>query len=286
MDALSPLLRMLRPERARFFDARLGEPVRCAALPGRLTYYHVVEGRCTLALDGREPLALSAGDIALVPHGDAHRVRAEGGGAPRLVFGELDCDRALGGQVLAMMPRTVAVDPADDERVASLQALVASALAQASAQQAGAQWALAKASEMLLVEALRLQLARLPLPAEDWLAGLGDRIVGRCLAVMHERPADKWTLERLAREASTSRSVLAQRFSRLVGQPPMGYLARWRMALAADLLCDSSLGLMRIAEEVGYETDTALIRAFRREFGVPPVAWRRARQDPAESVAL
>ena len=94
---------------------------------------------------------------------------------------------------------------------------------------------------------------------------------------MYDRPADKWTLERLAREANTSRSVLVERFTRLVGRPPMSYLTRWRMALAAELLHDSTLAMTRIAEEVGYETDTAFSRAFRREFGKPPAAWRRDR---------
>ena len=93
---------------------------------------------------------------------------------------------------------------------------------------------------------------------------------------MHKRPADAWTLEELARESGTSRSVLAERFQHLVGSSPIQYLTQWRMMLAANLLTRSTAPLARIAEDVGYQTDTAFSRAFRREFGAPPAAWRRS----------
>jgi len=108
-----------------------------------------------------------------------------------------------------------------------------------------------------------------------WLAGVGDRIVGAALNEMHRRPAHPWTLDELARDANTSRSVLAERFQLLVGSSPMHYLMQWRMLLAANLLSGSNAPLARIAEDVGYQTDTAFSRAFRREYGEPPAAWRR-----------
>ena len=108
-----------------------------------------------------------------------------------------------------------------------------------------------------------------------WLAGMGDRIVGNALNALHARPAHAWALEELAREAGTSRSVLAKRFQQLVGNSPMQYLTQWRMLLAANLLRRSSASLASIAEDVGYQTDTAFSRAFRREFGSPPARWRR-----------
>ena len=108
-----------------------------------------------------------------------------------------------------------------------------------------------------------------------WLAGLGDRIVGAALSSLHTRPAHPWTLEELAHVANTSRSVLAERFQKLMGASPMQYLTQWRMLLAANLLCRSNAALARIAEDVGYRTDTAFSRAFRREYGAPPAAWRR-----------
>jgi AraC-like DNA-binding protein len=109
---------------------------------------------------------------------------------------------------------------------------------------------------------------------------VGDRIVGGALNAMHRRPAHPWTLEELARSAGTSRSVLAERFQQLMGNSPMQYLTQWRMLLACNLLRRSNAPLARIAEDVGYKTDTAFSRAFRREFGAPPAAWRR-KQSPA-----
>ena len=106
-------------------------------------------------------------------------------------------------------------------------------------------------------------------------SGLRDRAVGKCLGLMHAQPAHAWTVDSLAREVGTSRSVLAERFTHFVGQSPMQYLGRWRMALATNYLRRSSLSMARIAEAVGYETDAAFSRAFRRELGVPPATWRR-----------
>jgi AraC-like DNA-binding protein len=134
---------------------------------------------------------------------------------------------------------------------------------------------LAKLAEVLFIEVLRLYMTEQDATRKGWLAGVGDRIVGAALNEMHKRPAHAWTLEELAHAASTSRSVLAERFQHLVGYPPMQYLTQWRMLLAANLLCHSNAALAHIAQEVGYQTDTAFSRAFRREFGHPPASWRR-----------
>jgi AraC-like DNA-binding protein len=124
--------------------------------------------------------------------------------------------------------------------------------------------------------------------AEDrtgWLAGINDRIVGAALRALHADPARAWTLEELSRVAGAPRSVLAERFPQLVGQAPMQYLAQWRMLLATNLLVRSNAPLARIAEEVGYQTDTAFSRAFRREYGVPPAAWRRRQAGPVATTS-
>jgi AraC-like DNA-binding protein len=136
---------------------------------------------------------------------------------------------------------------------------------------------LAKLAELLFIEVLRLYMNEHAEGRRGWLAGLGDRIVGPALNALHARPAHAWTLEALAASIGTSRSVLAARFHQLVGNSPMQYLTQWRMLLAATLLSRSNAPLARIAEDVGYRTDTAFSRAFRREYGVPPAAWRRGR---------
>jgi len=134
---------------------------------------------------------------------------------------------------------------------------------------------LAKLAEVLFIEVLRLYMHEQGDGRTGWLAGVGDRIVGAALKELHVRPSHAWTVEELAREAGTSRSVLAERFQQLVGSSPMQYLTQWRMMLAANLLSRSNAPLARIAEDVGYQTDTAFSRAFRREYGAPPAAWRR-----------
>jgi AraC-like DNA-binding protein len=116
----------------------------------------------------------------------------------------------------------------------------------------------------------------LPADGTGWLAGLRDAHVGRALAALHSAPEHKWTVDELARSAALSRSALAERFTRLVGSSPMQYLTHWRLAQAADHLRAGSDSVARIAERSGYETEAAFSRAFKREFGVPPAAWRRS----------
>ncbi|MNZ10252.1 HTH-type transcriptional activator Btr [compost metagenome] len=158
-----------------------------------------------------------------------------------------------------------------------LEASVRYALAEARSPRPGGEGVLAKLAEVLFIEVLRLYMNEQAEGRTGWLAGLGDRIVGTALSALHRSPAQAWTLEELARTAGTSRSVLAERFQQLVGSSPMQYLTQWRMLLAANLLSRSNAPLARIAEDVGYQTDTAFSRAFRREFGAPPAAWRRSR---------
>ncbi|MDP3086107.1 MAG: AraC family transcriptional regulator [Rubrivivax sp.] len=174
-------------------------------------------------------------------------------------------------------PRVVRVNVRGSSAGLWLEASVRYALAEARPPRPGGAGVLAKLAEVLFIEVLRLYMNERTENRTGWLAGLGDRFVGPALSALHERPARAWTLEELARAAGTSRSVLAERFQSLVGTPPMQYLTQWRMLLAANLLCRSSAPLTRIADEVGYRTDTAFSRAFRREFGMPPASWRRSR---------
>ncbi|MGJ7507452.1 cupin domain-containing protein [Variovorax sp. GT1P44] len=314
MDALSEVLKVLQLNSAVFFNARFTAPW-CIETPEaeaaagqfnagseRLLFYHFfIDGSCTVKLAGMPPLCLQAGDIILFPHGDAHtmsssgadvpgplldartlmRERPEelqlgGGGEPtRFICGYLSCDPILCRPVLAALPRVLTVSLRRDEKTDWIERSFVYAVAEAAATQPGGEGVLAKLSEVLVVETLRRYISQMPDGQTGWLAGLRDRAVGRCLALMHEKPANPWTLESLAREAGTSRSVLAEKFAHYVGQPPIQYLGKWRMALASNLLRRSALSMMHIALEVGYETDAAFSRAFRREFGMPPTSWRR-----------
>jgi transcriptional regulator GlxA family with amidase domain len=156
-----------------------------------------------------------------------------------------------------------------------LEASVRYALSEVRSPRPGGEGVLAKLSEVLFIEVLRLYMNEHAEGRTGWLAGVGDRIVGAALNAMHSQPAQAWTLEELAHAANTSRSVFAERFVQLVGSTPMQYLTHWRMLLASNLLSQSNAPLASIAQDVGYQTDAAFSRAFRREFGAPPAAWRR-----------
>jgi AraC-like DNA-binding protein len=133
----------------------------------------------------------------------------------------------------------------------------------------------ARLSELLFVHAVRRCIDELPDDRKGWLAAVKDRFVGRALSLLHAHPARSWTVEELAREVGLSRSALAQRFSDLLGKPPIQYLAQWRLIIAAQELDVSSKSVAAVAEQVGYESESAFNRAFKREFGMPPASWRK-----------
>jgi len=315
MDALSETLRVVRLVSAIFINAKFTAPwcyqsprADTAAPilePGaeRVVIFHLItEGECWVELGDEPPMKLIAGDAVIFPQGDAHRMASApglspakggaplsevlarrprqlmyggGGAATRLVCGYLACDHKLAQMLLAGLPPIVRVNVRGSNAGMWLEASVRYALAEARSPRPGGAGVLAKLSEVLFIEVLRLYMNEQGSDRTGWLAGVGDRIVGAALNALHARPAQAWTLEELAREAGTSRSVLAERFQHLVGSSPMQYLTQWRMLLAANLLSRSNAPLARIAEDVGYQTDTAFSRAFRREFGSPPAAWRR-----------
>ena len=140
---------------------------------------------------------------------------------------------------------------------------------------AGGESVLAKLSELMFIEVIRRHLAGLPPEQAGWLAGLRDPFVGKALSLMHAKPAQDWTIEELGKEAGLSRSVLAERFSDLVGMPPMQYLAKWRMQIAAQLLASGVSNIASVAAEIGYSSEAAFSRAFKKIVGVPPSEWRR-----------
>lgn len=315
MDALSETLRVVRLIGAIFINGRFTAPW-CYQSPHadsaapflepdaeRVVIFHLItEGNCYVELDGQTPVRLTAGDAVIFPQGHAHRMTSEpglaaasgarldvvlarrprqlayggGGAVTRLVCGYLASDARLARMLLAGLPPLVKVNVRGSNAGAWLEASLRYALSEARSPRPGGAGVLAKLAEVLFIEVLRVYMNEQGDGRTGWLAGVGDRIVGAALSALHKNPAKPWTLEELAQEASTSRSVLAARFAHLVGSSPMQYLMQWRMLLAANLLCRSNAPLARIAEEVGYQTDTAFSRAFRREYGVPPAAWRRS----------
>jgi AraC-like DNA-binding protein len=314
MDALSETLRVVRLVGAIFIQGRFTAPWcyqspradSAAPLlePGaeRVVIFHLItEGECFVEIDSEPPVRLCAGDAVIFPQGHAHRMCSEpglrpakgsrleevlshrprkliygGGGRPtRLVCGYLACDSRLAKMLLSGLPALLKVSVRGSSAGTWLEASVQYALTEARSPRPGGAGVLAKLAEVLFIEVLRLYTNEHGSGRSGWLAGVHDRVVGAALSQLHNRPGHAWTLATLARASGTSRSVLADRFQRLVGSAPMEYLTQWRMMLAANLLCRGNAPLSRIAEDIGYRTDTAFIRAFRREYGMPPAAWRR-----------
>jgi len=200
-----------------------------------------------------------------------------GGEATRMVCGYLACDRSMSRLLLDALPRVLVIPMRDGPVAVMLRELLQVGVRESTAWRPGADSMLAKLSELMFVEAMRAYVGTLPPGGKGWLAGVSDAHIGRALALLHAQPKRGWTVEDLAHEAALSRSALAERFNSLVGEPPMQYLMRWRLALAASALRSGDRAIGRIAEDFGYESESAFNRAFKREFEVPPAAWRRQR---------
>jgi len=202
----------------------------------------------------------------------------EGGGGPeraKVICGFLGCDIRPFNPVLETLPRLVHLRrPPTSSTHDRLEHVIEFALMESRQRRSGGRCVLLRLSEVLFVEVVRRYLDSLPTGHSGWLAGLRDPIVGRALAVLHDRPVHAWTLERLAKDVGTSRSTLADRFTQFVGQPPMRYLTQWRMQLAARLLSDSTAKVSAVALDVGYDSEAAFSRAFKKIVGMAPAAWR------------
>ena len=212
---------------------------------------------------------------------DVPQVRYGGGGElTRMVCGYLACDSSLFDTVLAALPRVMVVNMREGPGAQWLTSSIRFSISEAAGQRAGAGTVLAKLSELMFVEAIRRHIESLPPEQTGWLAGLRDRFVGKTLAMIHSKPAHPWTVEELAGAVGLSRSALADRFTALVGQPPMQYLTRWRLQLAANLLRAGTRNVASVAADVGYDSEAAFSRAFKRELGVAPAVWRRSSSRP------
>jgi AraC-like DNA-binding protein len=271
----------------------------------RMVLFHVVlEGRCTVQMESGEQAVLGAGEAVIVPYCDRHRmghpgvsravpfqtlvpplpwrappvVRHGGGGEPtKILCGYLNCSDLLFQPLLQALPRLIHVRPSTPSGMDWLRATALYALEETT------RWSgiRARLPELLLVECMRQYVAALPGQRTGWLAALRDPVVGSALALLHASPGDSWTVARLAREAGVSRTVLGERFAALLGQPPMRYLLQFRLQLAAHLLRTTAETLPEIAARVGYESDAAFSRAFKRGVGEPPAAWRTRSHEPA-----
>jgi AraC-like DNA-binding protein len=268
-----------------------------------LVLYHlVVEGSAFVETEDGESITLAPGEVVIFPHGDPHHMssgkamrppfpnygiaqkiqardlspmRAGGGGAvSRFVCGYMTCDQHLGRPILDGLPPVFKVNVRADASGHWLESSILHLVEESASGRVGSEAMLAKLSEALFVDTLRRYVDGLPEQQNGWLAGARDPIVGRSLGLLHSRVAHHWTIADLAEEVGMSRSALVERFTRYLSEPPMAYLTRWRLQLAAQSLKKTSRGIAQIATDVGYESEAAFSRAFKREFAQPPGRYR------------
>ena len=282
-----------------------------------IEFHGVALGSCWAAIAGEEPIRLEAGDVVLFPQGDRHVIssapgmrgkpdariffaprppqlpyalsvsgqgmttaRLDGGGPERttVVCGFLGCDAKPFNPLLASMPRVLRMQGLASDGSSWIASFLRSVVEESNRRRPGGEALLERMSEMLFVEVLRRYADGLGAEETGWLAGMRDPAVGRALSLLHGQPGSGWTLERLSREAGLSRSSLHERFVQLIGQPPMQYLTQWRMQVASGMLRDTGAKVIEVAMDVGYESEAAFSRAFKRAVGESPAAWRRARR--------
>jgi AraC-like DNA-binding protein len=195
----------------------------------------------------------------------------------KLVCGFLACDARPFNPLLDNLPPVIKVAAGKGSDTLWLGQFIHVASTESAERRAGGESVLARLSELMFIEVVRRHLESLPPEQVGWLAGLRDPFVGKALSLMHAKPAQNWTIEDLARDVGLSRSVLAERFNDLVGIPPMQYLANWRMQIASGLLSSGSANIAAIAAEIGYGSEAAFSRAYKRMVGEPPSARRRPR---------
>jgi AraC-like DNA-binding protein len=317
-DPLSEALRSVRLSGAIFLDAELsapwgfaspsasvGAPLLAPAAEHLILFHLLVEGRATARISGQASVALEPGDIAVLPRGDAHElwngrvselidssallpkilegavVSERGGGGGQLtkfICGYIGCDRQAQRLFLAGLPPLFKVNIRRDGSGEWIESAIRHLASEREVPRAGQSALLAKLAEALFIETLRRYMAELPQQRTGWLAAARDSAVGRALGAIHREPAQAWTVASLAERAGVSRTIFAQRFARLLGEPPLTYVSRCRMQLGARLLETTDDTVLQVALSAGYESEAAFNRAFKREFDLPPARYRSQRR--------
>jgi AraC-like DNA-binding protein len=267
-----------------------------------LKFHVVTSGRCWLEVDGAEPRLLQPGDLALVPHGAGHRLASElgipaaplsdlpheylseryeilrqgGGGAPTtLICGVVRFDHPAAHQLVRLLPRLISVDVWNSPEMEWVQSTLRFMAAEARELRAGGETVITRLADILVIQAIRSWLARDSTAQTGWLGALRDEQTGRAVALIHRDPTRNWTVPALASAVGMSRSAFAARFTRLVGEPAMRYVTRWKMHAAQTWLTEGDASPGELASRLGYESEAAFSRAFKRFIGVSPGTVRR-----------
>lgn len=302
-DPLGEALHFLRMSGSYYARCEFSAPwaLELPAFPGTLMFHVVTSGSCTLVAPGAEPRTLRPGGLALVPHGQGHRLESEatapgiglfevpreevsdryellridGGGDPvTLICGVVRFDHPAGRYLMGILPRLIVLDSDTPLQQEWLQSTVRLMAHEARTLLPGGETVITRLADVLVIQAIRSWLEGDPEARAGWLGAMRDPQIGRAINHIHRSPGQEWTVARLAHEVAMSRSAFSARFTNLVGEPPMQYVARWRMLVARSMLAEGTAALAEIADKLGYRSEAAFSRAFKRETGMSPGAAR------------
>lgn len=303
-DPLGEALHFLHMDGTFYCRSELTAPWGLALPPmhGCLWFHVVTSGGCSLEVEGAEPLRLQPGDLALVPHGEGHRLRSdagapaptihelhrelvsgryeilrhgEGGDATSMVCGGVSFDHPAAHNLVKLLPRIMHVEASNSPQTDWMRSTLRLMAAEARELRPGGEIVITRLSDILIIQAIRSWIETAPAAQTGWLGALQDRQIGRALLLIHRDPARAWTLASLADELAMSRSAFAARFTELVGEPAMHYVTRWRMQVALNWLTEDGAAVGELASRLGYQSEAAFSRAFKRVIGVAPGAVRR-----------
>lgn len=311
VDPLGEALHFLRMSGVMYCRSEFTAPWALAlpALEDCLMFHVVTSGRCRLEVEGCDDHVLQPGDFALVPHGAGHRLASEsgvpaaklfelpreqvsdryeilrhgGGGAPTTVIcGAVRFDHPAAHRLVTLLPKVISVEAWNSPELDWIQSTLRLMAVEAKELRPGGETVITRLADILVIQAIRSWITKDPAARTGWLGALQDQQIGRAIALVHRNPGRSWTVASLADEVAMSRSAFAARFTELVGEPAMHYLARWRMHIALTWLEEEDAPLGEMARRLGYESEAAFSRAFKRFIGFPPGAVRRSAATPTQ----
>jgi AraC-like DNA-binding protein len=303
-DPVAEALHFLRMSGVFYCRSEFTAPwgLELPAVKDQVNFHVVTDGRCWLDVPGEDPLRLETGDFVLVPHGKGHRLSDNrrtraltlgqvphrrisdrygslsfggGGAAAHLICGAVKFEQPAARNLVALLPGIIHLRTRGLKRMEWLQSMLRFLAAEARELRPGGETVITRLADILVIQAIRSWLEQDPAARGGWLGALRDPKIGRALASMHRDPARGWTLELLAAEAAMSRSAFAARFTAIVGESAMQYMTRWRMRIAHQWLLEGNPGLAELAGRLGYQSEAAFSRAFKRVTGTSPGSVRR-----------
>jgi len=311
-DPLGETLHMLRLTGTLYCRGEFSAPfaIEIPELDGVMTFLVVTAGRCWLQVQDEQARLLEQGHLALIPHGVPHIISSDpgvppqalfdlpiekiseryecmvhgGGGAlTRTMYGVVRFDDVAAQHLLRLLPQTIHIDGWNDDAGGWLQSTLRFIANEAASLKPGGETVITRLADVVVIQALRAWLESAPEADQGWLAALRDRQIGRALALIHKAPGQDWSVNTLAGAAAMSRSAFSARFSELVGVSPGRYLNDWRMQIARTRLLDGNEPVASIADQLGYQSEAAFCRAFKRAFQVSPGNVRRNAGAPAHT---